>query len=410
MPHDEHINEDPSELSKLPMPEDDTLPASGKSSFNPPTVTPSDFDDTSMQIEEIGSTSPVSSSSDSYDAAVARLAVKRGFASDEQVDAVSLALGHEPDASFGQLLVKLQVLTPTQYERLRTDVETERTGQRIPGFTMLGKIGAGASATVFKARQTSLDRLVAIKVLPKRFSKHQEFIDRFYAEGRAAAQLNHPNIVQAYDVGNADDCHYFVMEFVEGDTVYELTQKTGTVDEERALEIVIELADALKHAHDNDLIHRDVKPKNIIITEAGTSKLADLGLARAISDIEKAQAETGQTFGTPYYMSPEQVRGDTDIGPPADIYGLGATFYHMLTGDPPFSGKSSKQVMECHLNEMPKPPDERNRNVSPGVSDVVLKMLAKPIEQRYATCDDLLDELRAWKSFHILKRGEADRS
>jgi len=400
MSQDDHTTDDPSELSKLPMPDDGTLPAAGGSSS---------LDETIAEMGESDSTPPLSGTNDSFDAAVARLAVKRGFASDEQIDAISIAVEHEPDQSFGELLVKLQALTPSQYERLRNDVESERTGQRIPGFTMLGKIGSGASATVFKARQTSLDRLVAIKVLPKRFSKHQEFIDRFYAEGRAAAQLNHPNIVQAYDVGNADDCYYFVMEFVQGDTVYELTQKTGTVGEERALEIVIELADALKHAHENDLIHRDVKPKNIIITSSGQSKLADLGLARTISDIEKAEAEAGQTFGTPYYMSPEQVRGDRDIGPPADIYGLGATFYHMLTGDPPFAGSSSKQVMESHLNEMPKPPDARNSNVSPGISDVVLKMLAKEIDQRYTDCAELLDELRAWKSFHILKRGEADR-
>jgi len=171
----------------------------------------------------------------------------------------------------------------------------------------------------------------------------------------------------------------------------------------------IQLAQALEHAHASDLIHRDVKPKNIIITQSGQAKLADLGLARAISDIEQAEAEAGQTFGTPFYMSPEQARGDRDIGPAADIYGLGATFFHMLTGDPPFTGTTSKQVMDRHLNEPAASPREKNPAVTEGVADVILKMLAKEPSARYASCDELLAELRAWKSFHILKRGEKDR-
>lgn len=373
------------------------------------TVTPGELSETSEAPESMPARS-IGYTQEAMDLAVCTLAKKRGMALDEEVDACKDAHARTPDEqTLGEILVTRQVLTPRQYERLCADVEAERTGQRIPGYAMLAKIGAGASATVFKARQTSLNRLVAIKVLPRRYSSHQDFIDRFYDEGRAAAKLNHPGIVQAYDVGQADACHYFVMEYVEGRTAYEIIQHNGTLEEAAALEMVIQLAEALEHAHEAGLIHRDVKPKNIIVTETGQAKLADLGLARAIADVERAEAEAGQTFGTPYYMSPEQARGDKEIGPPADIYALGATFYHMLTGKPPFPGSRSSEVMESHLNEQPIPPEQKVPAITPGISDVVIKMLAKDIADRYAGCGELLDELRAWRSFHILKKGESSR-
>ena len=354
--------------------------------------------------------SPSGYTQEALDLAVANLAAKRGMALDEEIDACRDAHDQSSDErTLGDLFVERRVLTPRQYERLCADVEAEQTGQRIPGYTMLAKIGSGASATVFKARQTSLNRVVAIKVLPHRYSNHTEFIERFYAEGRAAARLNHTGIVQAYDVGHADACHYFVMEYVRGRTVYERIQHEGVIEEHRALEITIELAEALAHAHQSGLIHRDVKPRNIIITDAGQAKLADLGLARAIADADQAEAEAGQTFGTPYYMSPEQARGDREIGPAADIYALGATFYHMLTGAPPFPGSSSTEVMKRHINDEPTPPHEKRPGITLGISELVLKMLAKETKQRYASCEELLDELRAWRSFHILKQGESER-
>src|SRR4030095_16076442 len=140
----------------------------------------------------------------------------------------------------------------------------------------------------------------------KKSSPNPQCIERFYAEGRAAAQLNHPNIVQAYDVGKAGEYHYFVMEYVDGRTVYDDIVKHKRFGEGEALDIAIQTAEALQHAHDRGLIHRDVKPKNIMITQEGVAKLADMGLARAMSDKEAAEAEQGKAFGTPYYISPEQ--------------------------------------------------------------------------------------------------------
>ncbi len=226
-------------------------------------------------------------------------------------------------------------------------------------------------------------------------SNNQQFIERFYAEGRAAAQLNHPNIVQAYDVGKAGEYHYFVMEFVDGRTVYDDIVKNRRYSEDEAIDIVVQMAEALEHAHNKGLIHRDVKPKNIMMTKGGVAKLADMGLARAISDKEAAEAEQGKAFGTPYYISPEQIRGEREIGPTADIYSLGATLYHMVTGNVPFDGKNPSAVMHKHLKAELVPPDHVNPKLSAGISEVIEMMMAKDSRKRYRTCKDVLLDLRA---------------
>ena len=186
-------------------------------------------------------------------------------------------------ARLSDILVKNGFVTASQLDRLMNPSEDSgaRTLQQIPGFQIMQKIGAGAMATVYKAKQLSLDRIVAIKVLPKRLSENPEFVERFYREGRAAAKLNHNNIVQAIDVGENGGYHYFVMEFVDGSTVYDEFIKNRSFDETRALDIIRQVGMALEHAHARGFIHRDVKPKNIIITKDGTAKLADMASTRA---------------------------------------------------------------------------------------------------------------------------------
>ncbi len=225
-----------------------------------------------------------------------------------------------------ELMVNLGYLTPAQVERLKSRLKASKTvAHQIPGYKIIGKIGAGAMAVVYKAKQLSLNRIVAIKILPKRFSENPEYVQRFYKEGQAAGKLNHPNIVQAIDVGEAGGYHYFVMEYVEGRTVADDIAAGKIFSEQEALDIIIQVAHALAHAHANGLIHRDVKPKNIMISNDGVVKLADMGLAREITDIKLAQTEAGKAYGTPYYIAPEQIRGKIDIDGRADIYGLGAT-------------------------------------------------------------------------------------
>jgi serine/threonine protein kinase len=333
------------------------------------------------------------------DTLVGKLVVDQGLATSDEVQHClekAKALREENNqASLVQLLVDNEYVTKRQIARLRQLIEAERSGQKIPGYKILGKLGAGAMATVFKAKQLSLDREVAIKVLPRKFTQNPQFIERFYAEGRAAAQLNHPNIVQAYDVGKAGEYHYFVMEYVDGRTVFDDITKHKRYSEAEAIDIVIQTAEALQHAHERGLIHRDVKPKNIMMNREGVAKLADMGLARAISDKEAAEAEAGKAFGTPYYISPEQIRGEINIGPPADIYSLGATLYHMVTGNVPFDGKNPSAVMHKHLKAELVAPDHVNPKLSAGISEVIEMMMAKDPKRRYQSCKDLLGDLRA---------------
>jgi serine/threonine-protein kinase len=336
------------------------------------------------------------------DTVVGRLVVDQGLATPDEVAHCleqAKALAEESNQrSLSDLLIDNEYVTKRQIERLRLLAEAERSGQKIPGYKVMGKLGAGAMATVFKAKQLNLDRFVAIKVLPRKFTSNIQFIERFYAEGRAAAQLNHPNIVQAYDVGKAGEFHYFVMEYVDGRTVFDDIVKHKRLSEAEALDIVIQVADALEHAHQRGLIHRDVKPKNIMINQQGVAKLADMGLARAVSDKEMAEAEAGKAFGTPYYISPEQIRGEMTIGPPADIYSLGATLYHMVTGNVPFDGKNPSSVMHKHLKAPLIPPDHVNPKLSNGISEVIEMMMAKDPRKRYKHSKDLLIDLRALKA------------
>lgn len=355
-----------------------------------------------------GSTGPVTSEAvlqemakqgTNVDSIVGRLVIDQGLATPEEVQhclALAKQLSEDKNqGSLADLLVNNEYVTRRQMTRLREMAQAERSGQKIPGYKIMGKLGAGAMATVFKGKQLSLDRLVAIKVLPRKFTSNPQFIERFYAEGRAAAQLNHPNIVQAYDVGKAGDYHYFVMEFVDGTTVYDEIVKQRRFGEAEALDIIIQVTEALQHAHGKGLIHRDVKPKNIMLTKNGVAKLADMGLARAISDKEAAEAEQGKAFGTPYYISPEQIRGELNIGPQADIYSLGATLYHMLTGSVPFDAKNPSAVMHKHLKADLVPPDHANPKLSAGVSEVVEMMMSKSVRSRYQNTADVLSDLLA---------------
>jgi len=225
-------------------------------------------------------------------------------------------------------------------------------------------------------------------------------VQRFYKEGQAAGKLNHPNIVQAIDVGEAGGYHYFVMEFVEGKTIADDISSGHIFGEQEAIEIIIQVCHALQHAHSHGLVHRDVKPKNIMTNTQGVVKLADMGLARETTDIEAAQSEEGKAYGTPFYIAPEQIRGKIDIDGRADIYGLGATFYNMVTGRVPYTGDDSAEIMRKHLKEKLVPPDHITTSRSAGVSEVIEIMLAKHREDRYKNVEELLEDLEALREGH----------
>jgi serine/threonine-protein kinase len=335
----------------------------------------------------------------SYDTVLGKLAVELGLCTEDELKnsfKEQLARSGVNPVVLPNVMVDLGYLTSSQVDRLKSKIkETRGVPEQIPGYHIIGKLGKGAMAVVYKAKQISLDRIVAIKILPKRFTENPEYVTRFYKEGKAAAKLNHNNIVQAIDVGEAGGYHYFVMEYVEGKSIYDDLAAGKVFSEQEALDIVIQVAKALEHAHNNGLIHRDVKPKNIMINKEGVVKLADMGLARETSDIEAAKNEAGRAYGTPYYISPEQIRGEIDIDGRADIYGLGATFYHMVTGRVPFVADDPSDVMRKHLREELVPPDHINTSLSNGVSEVIEVMMAKRREERYNNAEELLADLNA---------------
>ncbi len=336
-----------------------------------------------------------------YDTVFGKMAVEQGLCTGEElkrcIEEMEAQRKTNP-ALLKDLMVGKGYITATQAHRLRNSIREAKgatAAHQIPGYQVLGKIGAGAMAVVYKAKQLSLNRIVAIKVLPRRFTENKEYVERFYKEGQAAGKLNHPNIVQAVDVGEAGGYHYFVMEYVEGKTLYEDLSAGKVFSEQEALDIIIQVAEALRHAHSVGLIHRDVKPKNIMINKDGVVKLADMGLARETTDIEAAKTEKGRAYGTPYYIAPEQIRGEMSIDERADIYGLGATFYHLVTGRVPYMADDPVEVMKKHLKEQLVPPDHINTTLSAGVSEVIEVMMAKNKANRYDNVDELLVDLKA---------------
>jgi serine/threonine-protein kinase len=360
--------------------------------------------------------SQLTASSATIDTEVGKMVIDAGLATRTEVEFCREQLKQSSDPnqrSLANVLIQHSFITANQAKRLHRQIDDRRNSQ-IPGYELLGKLGRGAMATVYKAKQLSLDRTVAVKVLPKRLSENPEFVDRFYKEGKAAARLSHNNIVQAIDVGSTPEgYHYFAMEYVEGRTLYDMMQpppegEGHSFSEAEALDIIIQITEALAHAHERGLIHRDVKPKNILLTPQGVAKLTDLGLARATDDKEAAESEAGKAYGTPYYISPEQIRGEVDIDFRSDLYSLGATMYHLVTGRPPFDGDTPSAVMHKHLKTPLTPADHINTALSAGVGQIIDVAMAKKREDRYANTRDMLDDLQS------VRRGErplhADRA
>jgi serine/threonine-protein kinase len=329
------------------------------------------------------------------------IAIKLGFTSLEKVDEClrlqekMKELGVAPK-KLGEIMLAKGYVTDAQVKEIFKYQGLKGGHTSVSGYKILTKIGQGAMGSIYKALQISMDRIVAIKCLSPKYSQNEKFRERFLREARAVARLNHPNIIQGIDVGESSGVHYFAMEYIDGPTVGELLKRGGALDEKRALNIVTQIARALHHAFNHGIIHRDIKPDNIMLTREGVAKLCDLGLAKLPSqDGDASGTRPGASMGTPYYIAPEQARGEGNVDTRADIYSLGASFYHMATGEVPFPGQSAADVISKHLTEPVTPPRVKNPLISGAVDYVIVKMMQKTREDRYQTPAELVRDLEA---------------
>ncbi len=261
-------------------------------------------------------------------------------------------------------------------------------------FRILRRLGQGGMAQVYLAEQTSLKRNVAVKVLHKDRVADTSYVQRFKTEALAAASLSHPNIVQVLVIGEQDGIQYIAQEYVPGMNLRELLARKGPPEQALAVRIIRQVANALQAAHTAGIVHRDVKPENIMITRKGEVKVADFGLAQLTQDGERLQlTQAGVTMGTPLYMSPEQVNGKT-VDHRTDIYSLGVTCYHMLSGSPPFRGQTAVSVAVQHLKSEPEPLEPIRSDLPPLLCRIVHKMMAKDPEKRYQTALAILKDLK----------------
>src|ERR1700755_955471 len=271
------------------------------------------------------------------------------------------------------------------------------TPQHLSDRYELGEIlGFGGMSEVHLARDVRLHRDVAVKVLRAALARDPSFYLRFRREAQNAAALNHPSIVAVYDTGEAETpsgpLPYIVMEYVEGVTLRDIVHTEGPLAPRRAIEIIADACQALNFSHQNGIIHRDVKPANIMISATNAVKVMDFGIARAIADSGNSVTQTAAVIGTAQYLSPEQARGET-VDARSDVYSLGCVLYEILTGEPPFVGDSPVAVAYQHVREDPVPPSERNPALSPDLDAVVLKALAKNPDNRYQTAAEMRTDL-----------------
>ncbi len=272
--------------------------------------------------------------------------------------------------------------------------QPDLTGRTLGDFHILRKIGSGGMGQVYLARQTSLKRDVALKLLRGELNENLTALARFQAEAQAVAKLNHPNIVHIHQVGEADGLRYMVLEFVDGRNLRDYLARKGPPDLPVTLSVMRQVALALQKAHDQGIVHRDIKPENILVTRKVEVKVTDFGLSRFFAGAEPATnlTQSGVTLGTPLYMSPEQVQGHA-VDNRSDIYSFGVTCYHLLAGEPPFRGTSAFDVALKHVQEQPRPLSSLRPDLPPELCGMIHKMMAKNPDDRYQSAKDITRDL-----------------
>ncbi len=328
-----------------------------------------------------------------------KLVVQNNFLSHQQLEEimdelreVHLLKGKGPKLS--QFLVEKEILPPKVASSLELAVkriqrDKEKQEFQIKGYELIKKIGQGGLGVVFKARQISMNRLVALKILHKKWIQDEEFRKRFLVEARIVGKLSHQNLIKVFDVGKEDWKYYFSMEFIDGETVEDIIERKDKLDPLEAVEITIQILRALKYVSSHNIVHCDIKPGNILMTKDNIAKLGDFGFVKTTFDIEPA--EEGTVLGTPDYISPEQALGK-EVDFRSDIYSLGASLYHMLSGSPPYHGTVSV-VMEKHIRESPPPLENTCPDLPEILTHIVNKMMAKNRNHRYQNFDELFEDL-----------------
>jgi serine/threonine-protein kinase len=260
-------------------------------------------------------------------------------------------------------------------------------------YAVIERVGVGGMAEVYRARDELLGREVAVKVLSERLSTDRSFVERFRREAQAAANLNHPNIVSLYDYGSDGATNFIVMEYIDGRSLGELIQQEAPLLPERAAEIAGDVAKALERAHTAGLVHRDIKPNNIMLTSTGQTKVTDFGIVRALGgETDQQMTQTGMVIGTAAYLSPEQAQGNP-VDARSDVYSLGCVLYEMLTGTTPFTGDTPLAVAYKHVREMPDPPSSLNPDVPADLDAIAMKSLAKNPDNRYTSATEMREDL-----------------
>lgn len=305
-------------------------------------------------------------------------------------DQPSLPLVDVDDSALAAKLVEMGVLTAYQAEQIKSG----RTKFELGPYTITEFIGQGGMGQVYKGVHKVMGRESAIKVLPLTKST-PESINNFMREIRMQAQLDHPNLVRAYDAGRDGNVHYLVTEYISGTDLRRLVRSEGPLTQQQAASVILQAAKGLDYAHKRGLIHRDVKPGNILVTSEGIAKVSDLGLAGFMQSTEH-DPRAGKVVGTPDYLSPEQIRSPGDVGPPSDIYSLGCTLYYAVCGKVPYPGGTAREKARRHCEETPWHPRRFNLELNEEFVDVIADMMEKDAKQRIQTAAEVVARLEQW--------------
>jgi len=330
----------------------------------------------------------------------ATIAIGHKVVSREQIEAAQQVLQQEglagkPRRELEDVLlergwIKAEAVWAIYKARDRMHRDAQSRGQRIGGYEIQGKLGEGGLGVVYKARQMSMGRIIALKVLHEKWAHDDEFRKRFLVEARLVGRLSHQNLIQVFDVGRHKDTLYYSMEFIDGETVEDRIERDGKMALGEALDILFQITRALQYLQGKGIVHRDVKPGNIMVTRAGVAKLGDFGFVK--SSLDSVLSSEGEVLGTPDYISPECALGEKDLDFRSDLYSLGATFYHMLSGRPPFGGSGSS-VMEAHIKESVPPLATLRPDLPERAFPLVDRLMEKDREKRHASFAELFEDL-----------------